>query len=96
MNLLLVSQDQYAITYWGRVGDMCVNKLTNIGSDNSLSPGQRQAIIWTNAGILLIKPLGTNFNEIFIEIYTFSFKKIQVKMSFEKWHPFCLGPNVLR
>ena len=47
---------------------MCVIKLTTIGSDNGLSPGQRQAIIRTNAGILLIWPLGTNFNEILIEI----------------------------
>ena len=43
-------------------------KLSIIGSDNGLSPGRRQAIIWTNAGILLIEPLGTNFSEILIEI----------------------------
>ena len=41
----------------------------NIVSDNGLSPGQRQAIIWTNAGILLIGPLRSNFNEILIEIH---------------------------
>ena len=33
----------------------------------SLSPGRRQAIIWTNAGILSIEPLGTNFSEIWIK-----------------------------
>ena len=43
---------------------ICVSKLTIIGSDNGLSPGQRRAIIWTNAEILLIGPLGTNFSEI--------------------------------
>ena len=42
--------------------------VTIIGSDNGLSPGRRQAIIWTKAGILLIEPLGTNFSEILIEI----------------------------
>ena len=47
---------------------ICVGKLTIIASDNSLSPGRHQAIIWTNAGILLIWPLGTNFSEISIEI----------------------------
>ena len=52
------------ITHWGRVTHICVSELTIIGSDNGLSPGRRQAIIWTNAGILLIQPLGTNFNEI--------------------------------
>ena len=39
-----------------------------ISSDNGLLPGQRQAIIWNNAGILLIGPLGTNLSEILIEI----------------------------
>ena len=66
------------LTHW--VMYMCINNLTIIGSDNSLSPGQRQAIIWTNAGILLIGPLGTNFSEILIEIYSFSFKKMHSKM----------------
>ena len=66
------------LTHWGRVTHKCVSKLTIIGSDNDLSPGRRQAIIWTNAGILLIGPLGTNFSEILIEIYTFSFKKIHL------------------
>ena len=37
------------------------SKVTNIGSDNGLSPGRRQAIIWANAGIWLIQNLGTNF-----------------------------------
>ena len=37
---------------------------TIIGSNNGLSPGRRQAIIWTNAGILLIRTLGANFSEI--------------------------------
>ena len=44
----------------------------------------------------LIGPLETHFNEIFIEIHTFSFKKIHLKMSSGKWRPFCLGLNVLR
>ena len=45
---------------------ICVSKQTIIGSDNGLSAGRRQAIIWTNAGILLIGTLGTNFSEILI------------------------------
>ena len=67
-----------SITHWGRVTHICVGKLTTIGSDNGLSPGRRQANIWTNAGILLIWPLGTNFNEILIGIQTFSFKKMHL------------------
>ena len=55
-------------------------KLSTIGSDNGLSPGRHQAIIWTNARILLIGLLGTNFSEMLIEIPTFSFKKMSLKM----------------
>ena len=84
------------LTHWGLVTHICVSKLTIIGSDNSLSPGRRQAIIWTNAGLLLIEPLGTNFSEILIEIWTFSFKKMHFKVSSVKRQPFCLGLNVLK
>ena len=59
--------DDMPLTHWGRVTHICVNKLTIIGSDNGLSPGRRQAIIWTNAGILLFGPVGTNISEILIE-----------------------------
>ena len=83
------------LTHWGRVTHICVGKLSIIGSDNGLSPSRRQAIIWTNTGILLIGILGTNFSEISIEIYTFSFKKMHLKMLSGKWRPCCLGLNVL-
>ena len=39
--------------------------------------------------------LGTNFSEILIEILTFSFKKMRLKVSSANWSPFCLGLNVL-
>ena len=38
------------LTHWGQVMHICIGKLTIIGSD--------KAIIWTNAGILLIRTLG--------------------------------------
>ena len=50
----------------------CIGKLTITGSDNGLSPGQCQAIIWTNAGILSI---GINSREILSKIYTFHSRK---------------------
>ena len=83
------------LTHWGRTTHICIGNLTIIGSDNDLSPGQRQAIIWTSDGILSIGHLGTNFSEILIRIQTFPFKKMEFKMSSAKWHPFCLGINVL-
>ena len=83
------------LTHWGRMTHICINKLAIIGSDNGLSPGQRQAIIWTNAGILLSEPIGTHFNEISIYIDTFSFKEMHLEISSEKWRPLCPGLNVL-
>ena len=76
------------LTHWGRVMHICVSKLTIIGSNNGLSPDRRQAIIWTNAGLLLMGPLGTNFCEILIENLTFSFKKMCLKVSSANWRPF--------
>ena len=84
------------LTHWGRETHICVGKLTIIASDNGLSPSWRQAIIWINAGILLIRPLETNFSEILIGIHTFSLKIMHFKMSSAKRRPFCLGLNELR
>ena len=86
----------YHLTHWGRVTHICVSNLTIIASDNGLSPDRRQAIICTNAGILLIGPLGTNSSENLIRIQTFSFSKMHFKISSAKWCPFCLGLNVLK
>ena len=84
-----------SLTHWGQVTHICIGKLSIIGSDKGLSPGRRQAIIWTNAGILLIGTLGTNFSEILIEIHTFSYRETHLKMSSWKWRPFCLGLSML-
>ena len=81
------------LTHWGQVTHICVNKLTIIGSDNGLMPGRRQAIIWTNARKLLIGPLGTNFSEILVDIYTFLIKIMHSKMSSGKWQPFFSRPQ---
>ena len=50
---------------------LCIGNLTTIGSGNGLLPGGLQAIIWTNAGILLTESLGTNFSEILFEIHIY-------------------------
>ena len=83
------------LTHRGRVTHICVSELTIVGSDNGLSPGRRQAIIWSNAGILLIRTLGTNFSEILGEILSFSFSKMHLKISCAKWRLFGLGLNEL-
>ena len=55
-------------SHWGRATHKRVSKLTIIG--------RRKAIVWTDAGILLIWILETNFSEIFNKIHTFSLKCI--------------------
>ena len=85
----------HVLTHWGRVTHICVSDLTSIGSDNGFAPDRHQAIIRTNAGILLIRPLGTNFSEFLVQILIFSFKKMRLKVSSAKWRPFwCLPPCV--
>ena len=74
-------------------GEWLMEKMGN--HSLTIEPGRRQAIIWTSAGILLIRPLWTNFSDIFIEIHTFSYVKMHLKLSSAKWQPFCLGLNVL-
>ena len=77
------------------MNQICVRKLTIIGSENGLSLGRHQTIIWTNAGILLNGTLGSNFSEIWSEIHTFSFTKMHLNISSAKWRQICLGLNVL-
>ena len=79
------------LTYWGWGTHICVGNLTIIGSDDGLALSRRQAIIWTNAGIVLIGPLGTNFSETLTEIGAFSFKKMHFKMSSAKGHHFVMA-----
>ena len=71
---------QVLLTQWGRVTHIYVI----IDSDNGLTPSWRQAIIWTNARILLIQTLQTNFSEILSKIHTFLFKKMCLKILFGK------------
>ena len=81
---------------WARLVHIYVSNLTIISSDNGLLPGRCRAIIWTNTGIWLIGPVDINTNEILIEINSFSFKKMHLKMSSAKRRVVLLGPNVLR
>ena len=79
MNEQVISSDFIALEWlihWSWVIDKCVSKLTIIGSDNGLSPGRHQAIIWTYAGISLIWTLGTKFSQILNEIHHYSFRKL--------------------
>ena len=66
-----------------------------IGPGNGLSPVRHQAITWTNAGLLSIRPLGTNFSEIRIKTQKISFKEMHLKMLSAKQRPFCPGGDEL-
>ena len=90
------------LTHWRRVTHKCIGNLTINYSENGLAPTRHQAIISTNAWILVIGTFGTNFSEIFIKIRIFTFKKMHLKRSKMhlkrspgKWMPFCLGLNEL-
>ena len=83
------------LTHWGRVKHIGVSNLITIGSDNDVSPGRGQTIVWTNAGIVSIGSGGIHFSEILIESHTFSFSEVYFKISSGKWRPFVLGLNVL-
>ena len=78
-------------THRGRVTHICVGKLSIIASDNGVSPGRHQAIIWTNTRTLLNGALGTNYRENSIAILTFSFTKMRLKLSSGKWRPSCFA-----
>ena len=83
----------------GHMTHISISKLTIIGSDNGLLPGWHQAIIWTNARILLIGHLGTNLREIVIEVCIFSFKNafenVVRKMGAISSRPLCIKPSFL-
>ena len=81
-DIALTTSHTDELTRWGRVTHISVSKIIIIGSDNE--PERRQAIIWTNAWILLIWPLWTYFSEILIEIHAFAFKKYILKYRLEK------------
>ena len=81
----------YHSIHWDRVTHICVRNLTIIGPGKGLSPGRRRAITRPNATLLSFEPLGTNLNEILIEINNFSLKKLHLKMSSAKWRLFHLG-----
>ena len=84
------------LTHWGQVTHIRVSNSTIIGSDNGLSPDWHQAIIWTNAGILSIRTIRTNFSKILSKIHTFSFKKMHWIMSSGNWRPFLSRPQCVK
>ena len=79
------------LTHSGRVMHICVSKLTIIASENGVSPGRHQAIIWTNAEILLIghlvKTIKWNLKH---NLYIFM-QEMHFKMSSGKWRPQCVN-----
>ena len=58
---------------------ICVGNLPITLSDNGVSLGQRQTIVWTNAGILLVGQWRTNLSEILIEIQEYASMNVVCK-----------------
>ena len=76
---------------WGQVTHICIGKLTPLVQKMAC----RQTLIWTNAGILLIRNLETKFSEFQSEIKGFLFNEMHLKISSPKWWYVCFGLNVL-
>ena len=84
---------------------ICISKPTIICSDNGLSPHQRQAIglspsqhwaiIRTNAGMLVIGSLETNFGVIWIKI-DIHWRKCTWQYRLQNSGHLCLGLNLLK
>ena len=72
---MITLQQWSTLAHWGRVTNIYVSDLVHHCSDNGLSPIRRQAIVWTNDGVLLIRTWGTSFSEIF----NISFTKMHLK-----------------
>ena len=89
-----------ALSHWytnslrlSRETHICVSDQTIMGSNNGLSPGRRQAIIWTNTGI---GSLGIHFSAFLREIQIFSFKKVHLNESSAKSQPFLSRPQCVK
>ena len=80
------------LTNWGRVTHICVSKLSIIG-DNGMSPDPPSHYL--NQCWNIVKCNLKSTVQKLIEIHTFSFKNIHLKISSGKWRPFWLGLNVL-
>ena len=72
-----------SLTHWDMMTHICLGNLTIIGSDKGLSPGRPEAINWTNDGLLLIRPLVTNFSEILIFFLHFHSRKCILRYRLE-------------
>ena len=83
------------LTLWGRVTHICVSKQAIIGSENGLSPGRCQVIIWTCAGLLVIWTFGNklqwNLNKnLYIFIQENAFENVVWKMAAILSRPQCV------
>ena len=80
-------EDKDPLTHLPLVPHICIKELDQYWFGNGLSPEWRQAIIWTNAAFMSIRPSGTNFSEILIKIQNFLFMEMHLKMTSAKLRP---------
>ena len=91
----MLDVSEKTLIHGGWVTHICVSKLAIIGSDNGLSPGRRQDIIWINAGILLPGPLGKNlwnsYRNSIIFIQENAFESVVCEMTAILSQPQCVN-----
>ena len=89
--------DNYkALIHWARVTHICICKPYHNWFRLWLVAWTAPSHYLNNVGILLTGAFGINFSEMLIEIQTFSFKEMHLKMLSGKWGPSCLGLNVVK
>ena len=85
----------HSVTYWDRVTHICVGNLITIGSDNGLSPGRCQVIIWTNTGIHIVYWTTRNTPQWNVNRNSYIYIQGNTFVNVCKWRQFCLGLNML-
>ena len=93
MNIFFSAKNvlNYHLTDWERVTYICFSKLGHhCMRYNGLSLVWCQTIILTNVWLSSIGPLRRYFTEIVIEIQTFSFNKMPLRIWSAKWRSFCV------
>ena len=95
INIIFVRSFWALSSHRGRVTHMCIGNITRITSDNVLPPGRQPSHYLNQCWNVVNWTLRNELKWILIEIQTFSFKIMHMKMSSAKWRPFYLGLNAL-
>ena len=90
-----ILEDKDLLTQWGRVMYICVSKLGHLWFRQWLVAWLAPSHYLNQCWNIVNWTLGNKLHWKFFKLYTFSFKKMHLKMPSGKWLPFCLSLNEL-